>query len=163
MLYKNIFYGNQRDAENVITSNDLVILHCCKDPYHKQLVGYRGNLSPNHPNYAFAINNNRMALNLVDMDTFSPNYVEFNKKMFQKAFEFLDNNSNSKKILIHCNQGESRGPSLAMLYLAHIGYFKNQDYNQLKEAFKVMYPLYNPRHNIMKNVELLWNDFYRFH
>ena len=73
LLYKNIFCGNQQDSESVITSNDWIILHCCKDPYHKQLVGYKGNLSPNHPNYAFIINNNRMALNLVDMDTFSPN------------------------------------------------------------------------------------------
>lgn len=76
-LHNNIYCGNQYDSESVINNKDWIILHCCKDPYHKQLVGYIGNLSENHPNYAYIIKNNRMAL---DMDVFNPNYVEFNKK-----------------------------------------------------------------------------------
>lgn len=158
-LYKNIYCGNQLDAEYFINSNDWIILHCCKEPYHKQLVGYRGNLSQNHPNYAYIIKDNHMALNLVDIDAFNPNYVEFNKKMFQAAFDFLGVQDKSKKILIHCNKGESRGPSITMLYLAHIGYFKNLSYNEASEAFKKLYPMYNPRYNILKNVELLWDHF----
>lgn len=81
------------------------------------------------------------------------------RKMFQAAFDFLDIYDNSHNKLIHCNQGESRGPSIAMLYLAHIGYFKSLSYHEAREIFNKLYPIYNPRNNIFKNVVSLWNYF----
>ena len=158
-IHNNIYCGDESDARVVIGFSDWVILHCCKDPYHKELVGYRGTLNPSHPNYSYIIKGNRMALNLVDMDFYSPNYLEFNYNMFSQAFLFLDNNSLSKNILIHCNQGESRGPSLTMLYLKHIGYFKEDNFISSKNKFYQMYPKFNPKRNIITNIEVLWERF----
>lgn len=158
-IFQNIYCGNENDAYQVLNSNEWVILHCCKDPFHKQMVGYVGNLQPNHPNYKYKINGRRMALNLVDMDNFSPNYVEFNYDMFRAAFKFLDSFQGKYNILIHCNQGESRGPSLTMLYLKHLAYFDGKAFNKAVEEFKLLYPLFRPKRNIFKNVEMLWDRF----
>jgi len=158
-VYNNIYCGDESDANRVLRSDDWIILHCCKDPFHKQLAGYRGNLLPTHQNYAYIIKENRMALNLVDMDTYSPNYLDFNYQMFSKAFQFLDKNSFEKKILIHCNLGESRGPSLTLLYLKHIGFFKGLVFENAKKEFVKMYPKFNPKKNIITNVEILWGKF----
>ena len=158
-IYKNIYCGNELDAFQVLDSNDWVILHCCKDPFHKRMVGYTGNLPPNHPNYKYKISGARMALNLVDMDTFSPNYLEFNFEMFSASFAFLDSFDTNKNILIHCNQGESRGPSLTILYLKHLGYFSSDSFFTALDKFKTIYPAYSPRKNIYCNIQSLRDRF----
>lgn len=142
-----------------MNSSEWVILHCCKDPFHKELVGYRGNLPPNHPDYKFKISGRRMALNLVDMDVYNPKYLEFNLDMFIHAFRFLDSFQGSFSLLFHCNQGESRAPSLTMLYLKHLGYYDNKTFSEAYEEFKAIYPIFKPKDNIIKNVEGLWNKF----
>lgn len=156
----NIYMGNQTDFENLRYTSGWSFLHCCKDPYHKELVGYNGNLSPIHPDYAYKIIRNRMALNLVDMDSYSANYLQFNKDMFEKAFNFLDNQLKAgNKVLIHCNQGESRSPSLTMLYLARIGALPKDNFLNTFIKFKMKYPIMNPKKNIITTVENLWDIF----
>jgi predicted protein tyrosine phosphatase len=101
-----------------------------------------------------------MALNLVDMDYFSKNYLDFNKRMFEEAFHFLDSyRIKGYKILIHCNQGESRGPTLGMLYAARLGAFDYADFNVTAEKLRTLYPLYRPKTNIYETVKNLWNYF----
>lgn len=65
-VYQNIFVGNETDAYSVLNNNEWAILHCCKHPFHTQMVGYKGSLKPTDPNYSHKICGNRMALNLVD-------------------------------------------------------------------------------------------------
>lgn len=158
-IFNNVYCGDETDARVVIRSSDWLILHCCKDPFHKELVGYRGNLNSTHPNYSYIIKGNRMALNLVDMDYYSPNYLKFNYNMFSQAFSFLDNNSSGKNILIHSNQGESRSPSLTMLYLKHVGFFEGENFTNAKLKFIKMYPKFNPKNNIITYIENLWERF----
>ena len=158
-VHNTIYCGDENDANVILKSTDWLILHCCKDPFHKQLAGYRGNLSPANPNYAFVISDNRMALNLVDMEIYNPNYLEFNYQMFYEAFKFLDNNPYQKKILIHCNKGESRGPSITLLYLKHMGYFRGLSFEKSKSEFIKLYPKFNPKLNIITNIEKLWERF----
>lgn len=156
----NIYMGNQTDFENLRYTSGWSFLHCCKDPYHKELVGYSGNLSSTNPDYAYKIIGHRMALNLVDMDFYSANYLQFNKDMFENAFNFLDNQLRAgNKVLIHCNQGESRAPSLTMLYLARIGVLPRDNFLNTFIKFKMKYPIMNPKKNIITTVENLWDVF----
>ena len=76
-IYDSIFVGSEQDYYTIQREKDWAILHCCKNPFHCQFVGYRGSLSSNHPDYALKRIDNEMALNLVDMDRFSPNYFRF--------------------------------------------------------------------------------------
>ena len=159
-IYENVYIGNEQDYYSITDIANWAVLHCCKNPFHCNFVGYRGNLSPSHPDYALKRINNEMALNLVDMDKFSVNYLDFNRKMFEEAFEFLDEyRKEGCKILIHCNQGESRGPTLGMLYVARFGAFHYSGFNDsVKELLKI-YPTYNPKRNIYMTVALLWDYF----
>ena len=89
-IYHDIFIGNEQDYYAIQRESNWAILHCCKHPFHCQFVGYRGTLPPTHPNYALKRIENEMALNLVDMDRFSENYLDFNRDMFDTAFSFFN-------------------------------------------------------------------------
>ncbi len=156
----NIFVGSEQDYYTIQREKNWATLHCCKNPFHCQFVGYRGNLSPNHPDYAFKRIDNEMSLNLVDMDRFSANYLDFNRLMFENAFSFLDEyRNNGYKLLIHCNQGESRGPTLGMLYAARLGAFDYADFDSTVHKFRTKYPFYNPKANIYLTAKNLWQYF----
>ena len=75
-IYHDIFIGSEPDYYAIQRESNWAILHCCKHPFHCQFVGYRGTLPPTHPNYALKRIENEMALNLVDMDRFSENYLD---------------------------------------------------------------------------------------
>jgi len=47
-------------------------------------------------------------------------------------------------VLVHCNKGESRAPSIGLLYMAYKGLFLKMDYYQSVNEFKKKYPVYNP-------------------
>lgn len=159
-VMKDIYVGDEQDFYNIQNQEDWAVLHCCKHPFHVSFVGYRGNLNQDHPQYALARKDCEMALNLVDMNNFSENYLGFNKNMFEAAFEFLNEyRHQGYKILIHCNQGESRGPSLGLLYVSSLGNFNNSNFDISVEQFKQIYPTYNPKGNIYMTVQALWNDF----
>lgn len=159
-IVNNVFVGSEQDYYAIQKELNWAILHCCKNPFHCQFVGYRGSISPKHPDYALKRIDNEMALNLVDMDRFSANYLDFNKEMFKTAFSFLDEyRINGYKLLIHCNQGESRGPTLGMLYAARLGAFNYVDFDSTVQAFRTIYPFYNPKNNIYLTTKNLWNYF----
>ena len=155
-----IYVGNEQDYYSIAGDNDWAILHCCKNPFHLELVGYKGNLISLHPDYSLKRVDNRMALNLVDMDKFNPTYLDFNHQMFNNAFSFLDEyRLLNKKLLIHCNQGESRGPSLGLLYISRLGKYDFSDFNTSELMFRQIYPHYNPKQNIYQTVKSLWSKF----
>lgn len=98
--------------------------------------------------------------NLVDMDRFSENYLDFNRDMFDTAFSFLDEyRLQGYKILIHCNQGESRAPTIGLLYIARLGAFEYADFDTSVPKLKEIYPVYMPKRNIFLTVRSLWRDF----
>ena len=128
-----IYLGNMYDYEDIRDVSSWSAIHCCKDPYHKEMVGYRGNLNPDHPNYKYIIEGNRMALNIVDIEKFDKRYLPFNKSMFLSAFKFIEKElERGQKVLIHCNEGVSRSPMILLLYLCYKGY---AGYNNLFTAF----------------------------
>lgn len=101
-----------------------------------------------------------MALNLVDMNSFSSSYLDFNRGMFMSAFSFLDEyKEKGYRLLIHCNQGESRAPTLGMLYAARFGAFDYVDFDASVQKLRALYPSYNPKQNIYMTVKSLWDHF----
>lgn len=159
-LFTNIYIGSDIDYNAIKGQTEWAVLHCCKHPYHCQFVGYKGNLPAAHPDYALKRIDNEMALNLVDMDKFDSQYLGFNRNMFQRAFEFLDEyRTRGYKLLIHCNQGESRAPTLGMLYVAYLGLWGKIDFASAVNRLEQIYPSYSPRNNIFHTVENLWYVF----
>lgn len=160
-VYKNIYVGNQEDLYQLYSNNEWSFLHCAQQPFHREMVGYTGFLNKNHSNYRSIIKGNRMALNIVDMNFFNLNgYEDHFRKMFTEAIEFLNKETlKGNKILIHCNQGMSRGPSLAMLYISTLGAFNYKGFEDTEKEFNKLYPNYNPAINIKGTIKYFWNEF----
>ncbi|WP_290653639.1 hypothetical protein [Idiomarina sp.] len=155
--------------ERVIVANDqsctsgnakTAVVHACKSPCHQGEIGYRGNLPNTHPNYLVLEKENDLFLNIID-----PPVPLFKPALFITFLDFAKNHwEQGQTILIHCNQGESRAPSLAMLFLAKsIGSIPDTSYEAARAAFEKLYPRYNPGQGIQtyfsKHWLLLGTDF----
>ena len=105
-VIENLFIGNQHDYESLMNKDEYCVVHACKEPYHRQLLGYTGRGAPkDHPEYYFAYRGKRLFCNLVDAH--DPRYIP--DVIIHEALRFIDINLiNGKKVLVHCNQGMSR-------------------------------------------------------
>lgn len=167
-IYPNVFVSDQASAEGLLATcnkeekEEWFVLHCCKEPFHRNMVGYTGRGCPkDSPEYLFARRGNRMALNMVDAK--SPEF--FSKEMIEAGLDFLEEGYKAgKKLLVHCNQGESRGPSVAMLFV-----FRRKLYNKPKfykitfeeaeSEMKRIYPAYAPADGIRGHLMQYWGEY----
>ena len=156
-VVKNLFVGNQNDYENLVKfRNDFSVVHACKEPYHRKALGYSGRGAPkNHPEYLFARRESRLILNLIDVD--NPNYIP--EEIIFEAVNFIEEElSHSKKVLVHCNQGESRGPGIGIICFARSKGISDLPYNSVRKEFEKVYPMYNPSLGINRFLELHWKE-----
>jgi len=145
-IYDSLFVGNESDCFYDNKPNWAVI-HACKSPCHQRAVGYRGNLNKNHPNYLIFEKENHLFLNMVDMDM--PLSHEFTEPIVSAALGFIEKNIKSKNVLIHCNEGQSRAPALALLFLAkRKNIISNENYQKAKVEFIRLFPNYQPGRGI---------------
>jgi len=154
-VLKNMFVGDQNDYENYVKfKNDFSVVHACKEPYHRKALGYLRRGAPkNHPEYLIARRENKLILNLIDSD--DPNYIP--EKIIFEAVNFIEEEiSHGKKVLLHCNQGESRGPGIGMICFARSKSIPDLSYFSARKEFKKVYPKYNPSLGISKFLELNW-------
>lgn len=157
----NLFVGSDEDYKNVSVEHpeitiDLVV-HACKEPYHRQFVGYTGRAcDKEHPEYLRANRGNEVALNLVDAK--ESKYFDFAliEKIVDQMCTML---GFGKTILLHCNQGQSRGPGLAMLVLASYNRLP-ADFEAAVLMFKQLYPEFEPGEGMIKFIEENWAKFY---
>lgn len=144
---KNLFVGKDADCIGFNGS----ICHCAKEKWHRAFVGYTGRACPkDHPEYLYAIRSGEIALNMVDVD--NPAY--HSEEMVNAALDFIRGSlANGLRVLVHCNQGESRGPSIAMLSM------RNELLDLFEEAedeFRKLYPAYKPKNGIREYVRQHW-------
>lgn len=157
-IYNNLYVGNQTDYEsNVKYKDNWLVVHACKEPYHRQTVGYSGKACPKeHPEYLLARRQNKLILNLVDVD--NPDWVS--PIIVDETIKFIDDGlNNAYNVLIHCNQGMSRSAGLGLLYLAHIGRFQGMDFLTAEEEYKKIYHPYNPADGIRKYCIINWDKY----
>jgi len=162
-VHKNLFCGNQLDAACVIRRNGepldgWAVVHAAKEPFHREFVGYKTPGAPkDHPEYLYAERGNRLALNMVDAPT--ANY--FSRELFDKALEYIDNKlKEGYKVLVHCNQGESRAPSVCLLYMVKRGVLKGLSWVDCLQDFLVVYPYYKPGEGILEFLQANF-DYYK--
>lgn len=155
-IYKNLYVGNLLDYHHIQNENDFCFVQACKYPCHRDAVGYTGgSIEKTHPEYLIAYRPNRIVLNMVD----TPTGKYFCEILFEKSNEFIKENLNSnKKVLVHCNQGMSRSPSIGLLYLAMEKKINNVTFAVAKEEFLKIYPNYNPS-GVQEFLMDKWNYF----
>ena len=131
---ENLYVGN--DTSCSMCDAEWAIVHACKT-CHQKGVGYQGNLNPKHPAYLVHQVGHHLFLNLVDMEKmFHPNFTH---PIMKATFEFLDEQIPQRKVLIHCNQGQSRSAGLALAYMAKKNLIANADSKAAYVEFKKLY------------------------
>jgi hypothetical protein len=113
------------------------ILHATKT-WHREFVGYETYACPKDcPEYLFAQRGHEMALNMVDG-------VRPNNVMVQAGLRFLHREAaKGRPVLIHCNEGKSRAPMMAMLYTSTLYPVVTDfeiEYPAWKACFQTLYP-----------------------
>jgi predicted protein tyrosine phosphatase len=94
-------------------------------------------------------------LNMID-----PKLPLFKLEMFDAFMVWMDDKwSRGHNILIHCNQGHSRAPSLAMLFLAkYLKVISDIDYMAAYSQYRHLDPEFNPNSGIVLFLKTYWNQ-----
>lgn len=91
------------------------MVHACKHPCHSSRCGTRPPASS--PHYLSYEDGPELFLNIIDPESAK----FFRVELFQRALVWMQAQwEQGKRILIHCNKGESRSASLAMLFAAKV-------------------------------------------
>ena len=152
-IYQNLYIGTENDC-SVGRVSGYAVIHACKHPCHVGAVGYRGNLPKSHPYYLILEKEKHLYLNMVDMEQeLSPIYTN---PIFKSALSFIDRHIKDDKILIHCNQGQSRSPSIGLVYLANNGIITNKSFHEAAIAFKDVYRDFMPGKGISEYLSRNW-------
>ena len=173
-VFKNLYCGSEQDFYASLlclnfpprTEMELLtcmpeewaVVHAAKEPFHRMALGYVGRGAPkDHPEYLWSERpGNRLAMNIVD----APRPEFFDKGMIDKALDFIGQKlSEGMKVLVHCNQGESRAPSICLLYLIKTGALKGPTLQEYVAEFKEIYPDYNPGAGMWGFVEANWREY----
>ena len=128
-------------------------LHCCKFPCWSCIVGAK-QLPKEHPQYLMCIYPFDLFLNIID-----PPVPLFKHETFVAAREFARRHlMRGNKLFIHCNRGESRAPSIAMLIMAKdLDVIGNESYDVAKEEFERIYPAFKPGKGIETFMRENWS------
>jgi hypothetical protein len=156
-VYENLFVGSQNDEGEVRGQVGWFVVHACKEPYHRDALGYTGRaVAKDHPEYLIAHRPGRLILNLVDVA--DVNFISSN--IIDPALDAIHQHIASHKVLVHCNQGMSRSPTIALLYLLKFtSALSRQDIDGDLEAFKQLYPPYAPAKGMADYARINWRKY----
>lgn len=150
----NIYIGTREDARRRedpawAVVNTAKTVHC-------EIMGW-GNVTPrDHPNYIFLEDGQLLSFNWVDAGPAL--FTMSGPAAFARALDFIDAWSPTKSVLINCDLGQSRSPTVALLYLAkRLKTISHQSFADARADFQRIYPAYEPK-GIAEFVELHWDE-----
>jgi hypothetical protein len=149
-IYSKLYVGGDPDYLRLKDDPDWHILRCCKDGVggHRETIGYQERSAPKGPTYLFVERPRKLILNLVDTD--DPSYIP--PALVDKSLLYITDSLRVGKLLIACNRGESRAPSLAFLWLYLNGKLP-AEYHKALRMFRTLYPAYSPANGIRQYVK----------
>ncbi len=93
-------------------------------------------------------------LNMVD--SVDPKFIQVYQ--FLEAFKWLDEHDNGHgDVLIHCNRGISRAPSILLAWRARNGLLSRHSYTTARAQFEYDYPYY-PGAGLVKFLTANWQE-----
>lgn len=155
-ILPNLFIGNDEGFEKLRYHKNWSFLRCCKfgPGGHKELLDYHTNAAPPGPNYLWVKRGPILALNIIDLD--DPEMIP--QELFTKGIQYIhDRLAAGDKVLVACNQGHSRSPSMVLLYLRAFDNFPDSFVTGEKD-FRKMYPPYDPASGVRSHVREMWKD-----
>ena len=157
-IAQNVFIGNEADYEfDVQFRKGWSTVHACKEPLSKRDLYIPTPLcDKDNPEYLLARRDNRLMLNLVDVD--NPDWIS--PIIIDAALTFIDEQlALGQQVLVHCNQGQSRAAGIGLLYLAGKNRFNGMTFEQAEEAFTKIYPDYSPAQGVRGFCAANWDKY----
>lgn len=138
----NIFVGQAREA-NILNKDNWSLLGVT-NTYHYLIHGWvRGGKYTDNRCYIIHEEPGLMSVNWVDAAAKFFDYKGEGVKNFKKILDFIERQE--KPVLIFCDQGMSRSPSVAMVYLAkRLHSIPSGSFEEALHAFLDIYPSYSP-------------------
>lgn len=144
----NLFIGNDLDFKTASKQGGYSFVHCAKYPYWNDLPKTGEEIGAN-----IAHRHQELFLNMVDSD--ESHY--FSMPLFEYAFLFIDSElGKGRKVLVHCNKGVSRSPSVVMAYMARKGELTTETHLKCKKEFLKKYRYYAPSSGVAFFMLLNW-------
>lgn len=135
--HSNIYVGGILDLHSTDT-RAWAYVHATKTVYDKML-SLTG-AAPGHVPYE---ENNRLSLNWLDGS--SELYKCDGVNIFNKILDFVELWSKTRKVLIHCDMGMSRGPTIGLVYAAkRLKIIPNNSFKAAQTEYQKLYPKYSP-------------------
>ncbi len=166
-ISENLYVGAQTDLVHALDHDHIdgkehvksnwFVISSAKEPWHRQALGYTSRaVAKDHPEYLIAHRPGRLILNLVDVD--DPAYIR--SEIVEAAMTEIDRHlADGKKVLIHCNQGQSRAPTLGLLYLRRTSAdYADLTHEQGAAMFRATYPAYAPAKGMALYSQQHWDD-----
>jgi len=136
IINEDLSYSDQQGCSHDLGS-DTAFVHACKEPCHRSAVDYtQRSLPHDHPHYLHIEKGPHLYLNMID-----PPVPLFQLRSFELFFDFVDRHLGQRPIHIHCNQGQSRAPSLTLLVMAkRLSAITNESYEAAAAEFVEQFP-----------------------
>jgi len=152
----NIYIGGRADSQ-LRTDPDWAVVNAAKT-VHCEIMGW-GNVTPrDHPNYLSFEDGQLLSFNWVDGAAFL--YRMSGPEAFTRALDFIEQWSATKNVLINCDQGQSRSPTVALLYLAkRLHVIPDGSFEEARQAFQALHPNYAPS-GIAEFVAAHWDQIH---
>ena len=161
-LDKTIIIANEKELVEFWRADmsNISYLLCAKEPYHRFFCGgYTGrSLDKSDHRYLFVYPNgydNILSLNMVD----APKKEFFADIMINEGLNFIDRElDKNNKVVVVCNKGESRSPTMVLMYLMRIGYFKpDLSAEDVFDRYLFACPNWRPNKGILDYCREYWN------
>ncbi len=112
-----------------------------------------------HPHYIIYEEPTYITVNWVDGDAHLFDYDHNGVNVVKQLLAFIQKNlQDDKKVLITCDQAQSRSPSVALLYLAKVLHtIPDTSYDDARSEFVKIYPGYAPK-GITDFLRAKWNE-----
>ena len=140
----NLHIGSRADI-GITNEQEWAFVHATQT-IHYSLMGCdrKYNKPPkDHPNYIVLERDNHLSLNWVDGH--ASLYEWSGPATFIKILDYIDKWIGKRKVLVHCDQGMSRGPTLGLLYLSkRLKLIPNTSYSSARAEFDKLYESYQP-------------------
>jgi len=148
-VHPGLFVGPQSEYESRIRlESGWAVVHACKEPYHRQAVGYSApEPDTNHPEFFVARRGNRLCLNLTD----ARDPAGIPDTAMDAAVAFIHEQLVAGgRVFLHCQMAMSRSPGIAMLYLGtHTDRLPHSGFDEALSSFCKLYPPFSPRPGIL--------------
>lgn len=154
---ERLFVGAAEDCDERLGDEGWYVISAAKFPWHREALGYAGIAAPHdHPEYLIAKRPRHLILNLIDAA--DPAYIP--DEILNAAITAIHTEiEDGKNVLVHCNQGLSRSPAIALLYLRkHDEAYAGLDYEAGVELFKQTYPDYAPGKGMEAKLKERWSE-----